>query len=331
MTRANTRREVNYWRKYSRGYLSIIRENSYNFLFFMWLFITTIAYFFTALANLIDKILLTHYIDKPIVYAFFIGTLSIVALVLTPFGFVLPSPLLLLLSLITGINFIIALYFLFSALRQSEASKIIPLVGGLSPIFVFFFSWLGLGQGLRGNEFLAFLSLLLGIYFISRRSFKKESHTKKDLIFSLLAAMIFGLYYTLVKFIYLKTSFINGFVSIALGIFLSALCLLLWPNNRRAILASFKTRKLPVSLLFFFGQGSGALGSLFTNYAISLANVTLVNALQGLQYAFLLIMVIILGKRLPHLLEEKLTKKVITEKVLAIIFIGVGLVLLAIK
>jgi drug/metabolite transporter (DMT)-like permease len=297
----------------------------------MWLVVVIIAYFFTALANLVDKILLARYIDRPLVYAFFIGVLSIVALVLVPFGFVLPGLEILILGLIAGATFIVALYFFFSALRLGEASKVIPFVGGLSPIFVFLFSWFALNIKTRGSEFVAFIFLLLGIYFISRDSFRKKSHTKENLIFSSLAALTFAFYYTLSKYIYLNESFINGFISIAFGTFLSALSLLLWPKNRKLIFQSFEARKTPASVLFFFGQGSGAIGSLLTSYAISLANVTLVNALQGLQFTFLLIMVIILGKKYPHLLEEKLTGRVLLEKVLAIFFIGVGLVVLAIK
>ncbi len=296
----------------------------------MWLVITAIGYFFTALANLVDKILLVRYINRPLVYAFFIGFLSIVAAVLIPFGFVWPGPGMIFFSLITGATFILALYLLFSALSLGEASKIIPLVGGVSPIFVFLFSWLGLNQRPMGNEFWSFLLLLLGIYFISRESFKRTSHTKHDLIFSVAASIIFAFYYTQSKYIYERESFINGFVSIAFGTFLAALALLLWPPNRQAIFENFKQRKTPASLLFFLGQGSGAIGSLLTSYAISLAQVTLVNALQVLQFTFLLLMVILLSKKFPHLLEEKLTKKVILEKVLAIFFIGLGLVFLSI-
>jgi drug/metabolite transporter (DMT)-like permease len=296
----------------------------------MWLLITAIAYFFTALANLIDKILLNRFIDRPAVYAFFIGSLNILIVLFIPFGFALPAWPILLLALITGTFFILGLYFLFSAFRLGEASKIVPLVGGMSPIFVFLFSWLLIGLAPHGKETLAFVALILGIYFIARDSFRKSNHTAHDLSFSFLAAISFAIYYTLSKFIYLNELFINGFVSIAFGIFISSLFILLVPKDRAGILKSLKQSKSPSSLLFFAGQGSGAAGSILTSYAISLANVALVNAMQGLQFVFIFAMAIFLAKKYPHLLEEKLTRKVIIEKIIAIIFIGAGLLILVI-
>lgn len=295
----------------------------------MWLLLTAIAYFFTALANLIDKILLNRFIDRPAVYAFFIGFLNILIVLFIPFGFVLPAWPILLLALVTGSFYILGLYFLFSAFRLGEASKIVPLVGGISPMFVLLFSWLLIGLAPQGKEILAFVALILGIYFIARDSFRKGKHTKHDLSFSLLAAVCFAFYYTLSKIIYLNESFINGFVSIAFGLFVSSLFILLIPKDRKGILKSLKQSKSPSSLLFFAGQGSGAAGSILTSYAISLANVALVNALQGLQFVFLFIMAIFLARRYPHLLEEKLTRRVIVEKIIAIVFIGAGLLILA--
>jgi drug/metabolite transporter (DMT)-like permease len=297
----------------------------------MWLIITIVAYFFTALANLVDKLLLSRYVDKPIVYAFFIGALSIVSVVLIPFGFVMPTIGLVIFSIFVGATFILALYLLFSALKVNEASRVIPFVGGVSPIFVFFFSWIGLGIAPKGLELIAFAFLLLGIYFISRESFRGAGHTKKSLIFSFAAAIVFALYYTLSKYIYLHEAFITGFVSIAFGTFLAAMFLLIWPSHRRDIMVNFKKGQGKGPRIFFFGQAAGAIGALLTSYAISLANVTLINAMQGLQFAFLFIMVVILSKKYPQILQEKLNRQIILEKVLAIIFIGVGLVLLAVK
>lgn len=295
----------------------------------MWLIIIIVAYFFTALANLVDKILLGRYIGKPIVYAFFIGAMSTFVALLIPFGFSWPGADIIILGLLAGATFILALYFLFNALLIGEASKIIPLVGGISPIFVFIFSWLALGIFFTGRESLAFIFLLAGIYFVSRQSFRKSSHTKNDLFFSLAAAIVFAAYYTIAKYIYLHSSFLNGFIAMAFGTSLSAFALLIWPNHRRAIGSNFQKRSTPASAIFFFGQGAGAVGAFLTSYAISLANVAIINALQGLQFAFLLIMVIVLSRFYPHLLEEKMTKKIILEKVLAIVLIGIGLLQLA--
>ena len=56
-----------------------------------WLIIVLAGHFLNALAFLMDKFLLTKKIPSPFVYAFFIGALGILALILIPFGFNVPS------------------------------------------------------------------------------------------------------------------------------------------------------------------------------------------------------------------------------------------------
>jgi hypothetical protein len=77
--------------------------------------------------------------------------------------------------------------------------------------------------------------------------------------------------------------------------------------------------------LVVFNQVIGSTGFLLQNYAIFLGSVVLVNALQGAQYAFILIISTILALIRPKLLKETFSLRILTQKVLAVIFIAVGL------
>ena len=90
----------------------------------MWLPIALISYFFTATANLADKFLLTKYLKEPIVYAFTIATLNIVAVVLIPFGVVLPENFLLFAAFLSGLTFIAGLYTMFYGLTGGETTQV---------------------------------------------------------------------------------------------------------------------------------------------------------------------------------------------------------------
>ena len=72
----------------------------------------------------------------------------------------------------------------------------------------------------------------------------------------------------------------------------------------------------------------GAASFLIIAYAISLGPVTVINAMQGVQYAILFLLVVVLARRYPHLLDEPLSKKIIVQKSLAIGLIIIGLVLI---
>jgi len=71
--------------------------------------------------------------------------------------------------------------------------------------------------------------------------------------------------------------------------------------------------------------GAGAF--ILQNWAIALAGLaylSIINALQGVQYVFLFILT-------GLILKEGLSKKVILQKFFAIILIGIGLVFLALN
>ncbi|MDO8429097.1 MAG: hypothetical protein Q7S88_00525, partial [Candidatus Daviesbacteria bacterium] len=85
------------------------------------------------------------------------------------------------------------------------------------------------------------------------------------------------------------------------------------------------------SRLLLFGQLSGALGGFLLAYAISLNNPAIINALAGVQYIFVLLGVLLLSKKLQHLLEENLTSRAIRQKILGATVICLGLGILALS
>jgi len=290
----------------------------------MWLIIVIVAYFLNALSAVVDKFLLTKKIPQPAVYTLAIVTLGLFGLVLAPWGFGYISPFNFNIALIGGFAYSFALFALFKALTYNETSRITPLIGGLSPIFVFLFSYFILSERLAQNQFFAFVLIVLGTFVIAYSN-KATNSDKKSYAWALLSATLFGVAYTLAKYIFGVTTFVNGFVWLRLTSFLGGMFLLMSPSNRSAIWQSFHQKEARTGGLFLLGQVSGSASFLLINYAISLVSVTLVNALQGVQYVFLLVMVLILSIYYPNILEEKMRGRVLAQKIIAIVLIGFGL------
>lgn len=290
----------------------------------MWLIIIIVAYFLNALSAVVDKFLLTKKIPQPAVYTFAIVLLGLFGLVLAPWGFGYISPFNFNIALIGGVAYSFALFALFKALTYNETSRITPLIGGLSPIFVFLFSFLILSERLNQSQIFAFVLIVLGSFVIAYSSNTTHSD-KKSYAWALLSAILFGIAYTLTKYIFGVTTFVNGFVWLRLTSFLGGMFLLMSPGNRSAIWQSFHQKEASTGGLFLLGQVSGSASFLLINYAISMASVILVNALQGVQYVFLLVMVLLLSIHYPKILEEKMHGAVLVQKIIAIILIGVGL------
>jgi uncharacterized membrane protein len=80
--------------------------------------------------------------------------------------------------------------------------------------------------------------------------------------------------------------------------------------------------------LYYGARISGGLAGLMQNFAISIGSVTIVNAMQGTQYAFLLILTILFSKYYPKVLQERVSGGILAQKIAAIILISAGLILL---
>ena len=175
--------------------------------------------------------------------------------------------------------------------------------------------------------------VLGGIVILWPRKDKKISEltgtSLQGLMVAILAAFLLAGSFVLTKFIYTYQPFINGFIWIRFGGVLAACLIFLWPNNRQVILERTKSLKIKTISLFLSNKVLASIAFILLNYAIYLGSVTLVNALQGVQYIFLLIIAIILSKKFPQILREQISRGIITQKVIAILLIGLGLGILA--
>ncbi len=297
-----------------------------------WLLIAISAHFIFALVFIVDKFLLSKTALQPAAYAFYVGLLGIVALALAPFGFGLLPTSQILISFLAGFLFVLAILFFYQSVQIGEISRVAPIVGGAVPLFTLFFSYFFLAERLTGIQFIAFFLLVVGgviMLWPRRKPALVKAPLSKRLFLALLAGLFFAGSFVLSKFIYTEQSFINGFIWIRIGGFLGAWLLLFWPKVRQSIFQASRVVKFKVGGLAAANKVLSALSYLLLNYAIALGSVTLVNALQGVQYAFLLIIALFLSKKFPQILREQISNGVITQKVMAICLIGFGLVILA--
>lgn len=301
-----------------------------------WLAAVLIGHLFNAIAFVVDKVLLTKSFQNPFVYAFFIGALSGLAVVLLPFGVEWPGWSLFALDLAGGALFIASLLAFFYALQGGEASRIVPFIGGGIPVFTLVFEILFLDQQLTSQQLVAFAVLVVGTILIAiefgnpdQNVEKKENQGWKAWAYGLAAALLFAVSFGLTKMAYDTQPFISAFTLQRFGSVAFALIFLVSGSKRAAIREAIPVLKTKAGLAFVGSQAVGAGGFVFINYAISLASVSLVNALQGVQYAFLLILAVIGTLKYPKLLKESMTTKSLVIKSIAVVIIGIGLYMVA--
>lgn len=300
-----------------------------------WLLIAIIAHFLFALVFIIDKFLLSKTTLKPIVYAFYTGILQLFVLVFIPFGFSLPPLEQIMISFLAGSLFTAAVLFLYQSFQLGEVSRITPIIGGTIPLFTLILTYIFLEERLTAYQFLAFFLLVLGgavmIWPVKKESIEAvRIPLAKRLSIAFTSSLFFAGSFVLTKLIFNYQPFVNGFIWTRLGGFLMAGLFVVWPKNRRLILKTTRSLGIKTIGLFFSDKILAALAFILLNYAIFLGNVSLVNALQGIQYVFLFLIALFFSVKFPRIIREQISQGAVFQKVIAISLIGVGLAVLAV-
>lgn len=294
-----------------------------------WIILALVAYFLLAAVEITDKKILSSPIIGPLTYAFYAGILTSFAFILWPFDFSFLSPWLTFFAFLSGVAFFAAMYFLYDAIIKGEVSRVISIVGGISPIFIFIFSLLFLGERFHFYSFTALLILISGSIILSfvRRG-DKFKFGKHFFLESFLAAFFFAVSYGLTKAVFLETSFLNGFIWIRVGTLICSFSVLLIPTLRKEIFQGSKGFSPKLKTLFFADKGTSALAHIILNYAIKLGSVAIVNALQAVEYAFICVLTMGLSYFFPRIYYESLAPKNLIPKIIGIGLVSAGVILL---
>jgi drug/metabolite transporter (DMT)-like permease len=304
-----------------------------------WIAVAVAAYLLLAVANLLDKFLVDNVLKSGKAYAFTVCIFGLVVFLAAPWFLYWPGWVLFFFNILNGVIFACALWSLYEALRRGEASRVLVLIGGSVPVFSLIFSALFFKEQFTGNQWLGMAALFAGILIIaflpvSRSYLARVFHKFKltpdlktgGLGIALLSALAYSLYFISTKQAYANQPFASAFIWTRLGAALAVLPFLFQRFDRNAIKAVFrKSSPNKNKFLVIFNQAVGSIGFVLQNYAIFLGSVVLVNALQGIQYAFLLIISAILAILAPKLLKETFSLRIVLQKTAAVAAIAIGL------
>lgn len=292
----------------------------------LWLALVIATNFLSAAAVLIDKYLVSSpAIGRPAVYAFYISFLSIVTLLILPFGVVdQPSAEILILSLATAVSYILFILFFYKSLKAADATDVAPAAGAIAAISTFFFSFLILKTAMPSNFIPGLVLLIAGTLFLSHFRF-----SKKVTVWVVAAGLCFGLSSVLVKLMFNTAPFWNAFFWSRIANVFGALLILAWPGNLQAVAGSLKRSSLSTKFLVIFNKGLAGLAFLLFLIAVKLGNVSLTNGLNGIQFAFLLVFAFIFTRKFPEYFSESVhRKREILHKIFATLVIIVGFLIL---
>jgi len=281
--------------------------------------------------NVIDKILLTKKFKNPFTYQIWIAIVdsasAILLITLLPISFSYPG---FLLGIIIGIIQVFSILLYNKAMLVEEVSRVIPL-SYLDAFFIVPMSYIFLGEVLNSQKYLGIIFLVAGAMLISYKSKKKGKFVFSSAIKSILMLSVIWAFLSIVE------KYTLGFIDpislmiwIFVGYLIGASPSLMFPKIKNDFLKMIKKidkfilMLTVISIIFAIS----AFSSFLT--ALSLGSASLVVAFLKIQPFILITYTTILTKFAPNYLEEKINKKTISLKLIAIclIFLGVWLITL---
>ncbi len=295
----------------------------------MSLVLATLGYLLLAIAYIFDKFILSKSVSRPIVYTFYSTVFLLGAFILVPFGV---EPLARgdwQWAIVSGFSFGLALWAIFFALRHGEATHVNPFNGAVITVATYALSTWVFSEQLTTEQKLGVFFLVIACLLLSWQKTRGKNHVGVSLFWASVSGVLFAVSHVSAKYLYEFYPFLTGFVwsRAAIGVF--GVLLLFHPAVRRVF--SGRHREMPKTeakrhafSLIVVGKTFAVISAVCLQYAIALGSATIVNALAGLQFFFMFVIIYLLTKFHPRVFQEYFTKKEIAFELLAIFFILLG-------
>lgn len=299
---------------------------------YMWLIIALLGYAAAAVVSILDKFILTNEKVSPLRFVFYSTIFVIPLFFFIPWATVPNGWLGWLAAVLVGFGFAGGLWTMYLGIAKSEISHIGPLIGGVIPLVVLLSSRIFLGEIITDRQLLAIFLLAFGSILISSEYTHKKHGWHGAIVWGLVAAVLFAVSHVASKYLYNEIGFFGGFVwgRGFTGVF--GALLLCFPPFWKGLFARVKltrTKHSAASLtLVITNKTLGVVALILVQYAVFLGSVTVVNALAGVQYAFLLILVGVMSKFFRNRFHEEYSKAEIVQEIVSVIIIILGMALL---
>ena len=306
-----------------------------------WILLAALGQFFNAIVAIFDKFIVSDekVLPKPFVYAFysclvtgFWGLIYVISYIPGLSGIGLPSlanvhtPSLqvVAMSFLAAYTFFIALVSMYDALKRADASSTMPIIGSVSALSSFGLSYLFLDVKLHDNFIIGVVLLAVGTMLVA------QTLPKSSVVLQVFhSGLFFALHYITMKGLFLETSFDDGFFWSRLGFVFFIFLLLLVPAYYQKVRTQTQETSKKAGGIVLATKVLAGVASFMLLKATHIGDVSVVQALGGLQYVFILMISILFAHWLPETaVDRDVRPKVFLRKLLYIVVILTGFVVL---
>jgi drug/metabolite transporter (DMT)-like permease len=180
----------------------------------MWFFLSIFGYFLLAIVTILDKLILTKSIGKPVVYTFYSTIFLLPTLLLWPIG-IAPPPepgLDLVLAFVSSMLFGFGYWTLFISLKTGEASHIEPFIGAIITIISYALGGICLGEVLTHAQVAGVVILVFASFLLSFEKSRKHHGIHIGFFWAIIAGFCFGASLVASKYLYDHYSFSTAII-----------------------------------------------------------------------------------------------------------------------
>ena len=280
----------------------------------------------------LDKYLVERFFKESNVAVLLLFT-AFIGLLLLPFiwiyepGVTSPGLGSIALIMLSGIFYMTAMLFYLRALQSEEASVVAPFFQA-GPLFGYVLAYLVLGEVLSARQMAGGAMIVVGALIVSLRFGQSMKMFKARLAALMLSCgFIMALSSLIFKIFALRVEFWTTTFWMFVGEALFGAALLLIPAYRREFVALLRVNTAALLSI----NGSNELinlgGGLGNRYALTLAPLSLVQAIGSTTTLFVFLFGIVLSILVPRLGRENLSAGELVQKGMAAVFVAVGVAL----
>ena len=306
-----------------------------------WILLATAGQFLNAIVAIFDKYIVSdeRVLPKPFVYAFYSCLVTAGWIVIFFLGWIpglsdlgmpslenvrTPSLEVVAMSFLAAYTFFIALVSMYDALKRADASNAMPVIGSVSALSSFGMSYLFLDAQLHENFIFGVALLATGTMLVA------QTLPRVDTIVQVFhSGLFFALHFITMKGLFLETSFDDGFFWSRVGFVVFTLSLLLVPAYFEKVRTVSKGTTKKAGAIVLFAKLLAGIAAFMLLKATDLGEVSVVQALGGLQYVFILLITVLFAQWLPAAAADNDTRPSSSlRRMLYVIVILVGFVTL---
>jgi drug/metabolite transporter (DMT)-like permease len=302
-----------------------------------WIFLATVGQFLNAIVAIFDKYIVSDekVLPRPFVYAFYSCLITGFWIVIFVIGFIpglselgvpslanveKPSIEVVAMSFLAAYTFFMALVSMFDALKRADASNAMPIIGSVSAMSTFGLSYLFLDAQLNDTFIIGVILLSVGTLLVA------QTLPRKSVILNVFhSGLFFALHYITMKALFVDTGFDNGFFWSRVAFVLFTLSLLLVPAYYKKVREQTAETSKKAGVIVLVAKVFAGAAAFMLLKATDMGDVSVVQALGGLQYVFIIIITLIFAHWLPDSATDRdMRPQVFFRKILYVVIILIG-------